>query len=420
MAKEASMQMNIVRRWAGHALLGGAMILALGGMASAQSASAKCEAGKEKCVTGLATALLSCFGKDNAKPDPIKFQACIDKALTKYSGGADPAKGCFAKLEAKPPCLTTGDSDAIGGQTQAVAGAVRFALDPAAPPSTLSKCASGKFKCATNLVKAILGCDGKNTAKPDPVKFTECITKAQTKYTGGVDPTKGCFAKLEAKVPNDCITTGDSAPVETQTETALRNLVPLLTCGNSVVGFGENCDDGNRTGGDGCSAFCRTEVCGNSIVDVGESCDDGNTIDGDDCPGDCVIDACSPISGSVRGATVNWNAPVSVGSLTVLVDYPEGKVSIPGSGGSVPAGILFGFPSGTSPQANDLEYALREVVVKATAITPRPGQLFKINFEDCSGATPPVAGDFTCTVVTAFAPDGITPVSGATCSVTVP
>ncbi len=271
----------------------------------------------------------------------------------------------------------------------------------------------------TNLVKAILGCDGKNTAKPDPIKYPACIAKAQTKYTGGADPAKGCFAKLEAKGP-DCITMDDSAALETQTETALGNLVPLLTCGNGVTGFGENCDDGNRAGGDGCSGICRTEVCGNSVVDVGESCDDGNTVDGDDCPGDCVIDACSPISGSVRGATVNWNAPTSVGSMTVLVDYPEGKVSIPGSGGSIPAGILTGFPSGTSPQANDLDYALREVVVKATAITPRPGQLFKINFEDCTGATPPVAGDFTCTVVTAFAPDGITPVSGATCSVTVP
>jgi len=412
------MQMKVLRRRAGYALIGGAMIVALGGTARAQSASAKCEAGKEKCVTTLATGLLGCFSKDSAKPDPIKFPQCIDKALTKYGGGAVPTKGCFAKLEAKPPCLTIGDSDAIGGQTQSIAGSVRFLLDPTAPPSTLNKCTAGKFKCMANLVKAVLGCDGKNTTKPDPTAFSACIAKAQTKYTGGADPTKGCFAKLEAKPP--CVTTGDSAAVETQAETALGNLIPLLTCGNGVTGLGENCDDGNRTGGDGCSAVCRTEVCGNSIVDVGEACDDGNTVDGDDCPADCTIDACTPVSGSVRGATVNWNAPVSVGSLTVLVDYPEGKVSIPGSGGSVPAGILFGFPSGTSPQANDLEYALREVVVKATAITPRPGQLFKINFEDCSGATPPVAGDFTCTVTSAFAPDGITPVSGATCTVTVP
>jgi len=412
------MQMNVLRRRAGCALIGGAMILALGGTARAQSPSAKCEAGKEKCITTLATGLLGCFSKDSAKPDPIKFQPCIDKALAKYSGGADPAKGCFAKLEAKPPCLTTGDTDEIGGRTQVLTQTVRFSLDPAAPPSTLSKCAAGKFKCVGNLVKALLGCDGKNTKKPDPAALSACIAKAQTKYTGGADATKGCFAKLEAKPP--CVTTGDSNTVDMQTETALGNLVPLLTCGNGVTGLGENCDDGNRTSGDGCSATCRTEVCGNGFIDPGETCDDGNTVDGDDCPADCVIDACSNISGSVRGATVNWNAPLSVGSLTVLVDYPEGKVSIPGSGGSIPAGILFGFPSGTSGQANDLEYALREVVVKATAITPRPGQLFKINFEDCSGATPPVAGDFTCTVTSAFGTDGFTPVSGATCSVTVP
>jgi len=195
-------------------------------------------------------------------------------------------------------------------------------------------------------------------------------------------------------------------------------------CGNGVVtGPAETCDDGNLVGGDGCSASCTTEECGNHVTDVGETCDDGNLDNFDGCPNNCKEEACTPIAGSVRGATVNWASPVSVGSMTVLVDYPEGRVNIPGSGGSIPAGILTGFPSGTSPQANDIGnqgYALREVVVKATAITPRPGQLFKINFEDCQGATPPTAGDFSCTVESAFAPDGTTPVPAATCSVTVP
>jgi cysteine-rich repeat protein len=197
-----------------------------------------------------------------------------------------------------------------------------------------------------------------------------------------------------------------------------------LICGNGVVtGLAETCDDGNFVGGDGCSASCTTEACGNFVTDVGETCDDGNFDNFDGCPNNCKEEACAPIAGSVRGATVNWASPVSVGSLTVLLDYPEGRVNIPGSGGGIPAGILFGFPSGTSPQANDIGnqgYALREVIVKATAITPRPGQLFKINFEDCQGVTPPTAGDFVCTVETAFAPDGLTPVAGATCSVTVP
>src|SRR4029450_10028866 len=133
-----------------------------------------------------------------------------------------------------------------------------------------------------------------------------------------------------------------------------------LICGNNVTTPpGETCDDGNHVGGDGCSARCTTEACGNHVVDVGETCDDGNTVDDDgkvmppdSWPADCTLDVCTPISASVRGATVSWNAPVSVGSLTVLLDYPEGKVSLPGSGGSVPAGGLLRVPHGAASPAH--------------------------------------------------------------------
>lgn len=50
-------------------------------------------------------------------------------------------------------------------------------------------------------------------------------------------------------------------------------------CGNAVLDAGEACDDGNRIGGDGCSATCTSnEACGNGVVDVGlgEGCDCGD------------------------------------------------------------------------------------------------------------------------------------------------
>jgi len=41
---------------------------------------------------------------------------------------------------------------------------------------------------------------------------------------------------------------------------------PASVCGNGVVEDGEACDDGNRTGGDGCSAACRSEPPKPAIV----------------------------------------------------------------------------------------------------------------------------------------------------------
>jgi len=87
---------------------------------------------------------------------------------------------------------------------------------------------------------------------------------------------------------------------------------PVGYCGNGVLDPGEQCDDGNRTNGDGCSATCQIEAgwqcsipgqlcipcgtngcdagpvghCGDGIVETGEECDCGDgTIP---VPGGCV------------------------------------------------------------------------------------------------------------------------------------
>ena len=44
------------------------------------------------------------------------------------------------------------------------------------------------------------------------------------------------------------------------------------SCGNGHLGIGEECDDGNTEGGDGCSSNCIIEYCGNNVCDVGETC----------------------------------------------------------------------------------------------------------------------------------------------------
>ncbi|MBN4059271.1 DUF4215 domain-containing protein, partial [Endomicrobium sp. AH-315-J14] len=62
-------------------------------------------------------------------------------------------------------------------------------------------------------------------------------------------------------------------------------------CGDGSVDGEEQCDDGNLTAGDGCSANCTPESrCGDGKRDAGEICDDGNEDSGDGCSADCSSD----------------------------------------------------------------------------------------------------------------------------------
>jgi fibro-slime domain-containing protein len=77
-------------------------------------------------------------------------------------------------------------------------------------------------------------------------------------------------------------------------------------CGDKKVTQGEDCDDGNNMGGDGCSAACATETdfacpapgekcvstvkCNDRKVNGNEQCDDGNNADGDGCSKTCTLE----------------------------------------------------------------------------------------------------------------------------------
>lgn len=92
-------------------------------------------------------------------------------------------------------------------------------------------------------------------------------------------------------------------------------------CGDRVVqsSRGEECDDGNITSGDGCSARCIREYCGDRIVQrlIGEVCDDGNTVDGDGCSSICAREAPPP---RYEGPTLSIsNTTVDEGSGPAMV-----------------------------------------------------------------------------------------------------
>ncbi|MCW5889682.1 MAG: DUF4215 domain-containing protein [bacterium] len=351
----------------------------------------KCGVGKRKCVATKATGLLKChqLALTPGKPVDPNAKSCVDKATAKFTGGADPAKGCFAKLEAKSgnDCTTVGDSAALGAIVDQCVALVVASLDGGGPVTT------------TTITST--------TIAPLPTTTTT-TTIGGTPVCGNGIPEAGEECDDGNDDNNDACVAG------------CRN----ARCGDGYFHSGvEQCDDGNTENGDGCSSTCTIEpaVCGNGRVEGDETCDDGNTDDGDACPSNCRIGFCSP-SGAQQATTITYAKPggVNVGSIVVFVDYPDGRASLPGFGNQATVRArITNLPTGFVHTANDLDYAIREVITPSLPGNVLGGtQLFRASFDLCTGQPAPTAAEYGCTVEQAYTPQGVAiPLPGFSCTV---
>jgi cysteine-rich repeat protein len=94
-------------------------------------------------------------------------------------------------------------------------------------------------------------------------------------------------------------------------------------CGDGIVNphAGEQCDDGNTSDTDSCTALCQLARCGDGIVNTsaGEQCDDNNTSNTDGCTASCQlarcgdghvqagVENCEPGSHPACNANCQWN-----------------------------------------------------------------------------------------------------------------
>jgi hypothetical protein len=232
--------MSMIRRAWYVSMSAVALVATISGPVAAQSFTLnKCSAGKKKCVATKVAGLLKCHEKSESKGVPVDDKDCVTKAIAKFDGGADPTKGCFAKLELKypagseSPCLTSDDLDAIETVVDTFVDDVVHAVDPAYPAVVVSACAAGKKKCISAKAVGLLKCHQKAETKGVSPNDKGCLDKVQGKYDGGTDPTKGCFAKLEAK--GGCPTSMDTVPVGAQVDTFVDDVVTLLDPGASTT-----------------------------------------------------------------------------------------------------------------------------------------------------------------------------------------
>jgi sugar lactone lactonase YvrE len=194
----------------------------------------KCSSKKKACVAKKVGGLFACHVKAE-KSGAALDQSCIDKVVTSFDGGPVPTKGCFQKLEnkqdsAKPGtrCLTEDDRASAEAKIDAFVLDVVQAVDPGFPTPILNLCSAGKKKCVSKKTKALLKCHVKAEAK-GVVLDAVCVQKAKDKFDGGLDPSKGCFEKLEA-LPG-CLTEDDTVAVEAKVDAFIDDIVSALDPG---------------------------------------------------------------------------------------------------------------------------------------------------------------------------------------------
>lgn len=102
---------------------------------------------------------------------------------------------------------------------------------------------------------------------------------------------------------------------------------PDPSCGDGNLDAGEECDDGNSDDSDGCRNDCTLPSCGDGVIDTGEECDDGNSVNDDECTNNCTIptvevecgDPCSSSDECPNDHTCNNGTCV----LDLCIDNPE-------------------------------------------------------------------------------------------------
>jgi cysteine-rich repeat protein len=115
--------------------------------------------------------------------------------------------------------------------------------------------------------------------------------------------------------------------------------VTPIVCGDSIVGVGEQCDDGNLSDGDGCDSLCQREpLCGDGFIDSPEQCDDSNTAAGDGCDASCLSEPEFEIELNNTVATANVFEDIDVnvdrqikGSLNPIgdLDFFSFDIAVP-------------------------------------------------------------------------------------------
>lgn len=237
-------------------------------------------------AVGISTFALACASPETSNPSPPLIADGGVRSPVERTACALPEQGCPCGPGEGPVSCFSQPELATGGY---------FCMKGA------RSCREGRWSACENLAIHLV--------RGNPLAIIDGPTECSP-----CDPD--CYVSVDRPGPTD-LGPGNSSGVAYDPDAGGVTLQPISAppspwtsvCGDGVIEDVEECDDGNTTSGDGCSALCHLEtgwvclapntpcqltVCGDGIVQGTEPCDDGNLLIGDGCTPFCEVEpSCS-------------------------------------------------------------------------------------------------------------------------------
>ncbi len=204
--------------------------------ARCESAKAKAAGKKAKCVGNVFARAI----KKTVAAETFKLLKCSTKFNSAFARAEEKAEGS---------CPSSGDAASVEAQVEVcIDGVVSDLGGVPGPGGDQARCQSKKTKQAGKYAFCRFKTLSKAIKKGLVLDFAKCEDRLSTRW-----------AKIETL---SCSTVGDLVAVKADLDACHATISGGLSgpgCGNGIVDLGEECDDGNTAGGDGCSDQCEFE-----------------------------------------------------------------------------------------------------------------------------------------------------------------
>lgn len=188
-------------------------------------------------------------------------------------------------------------------------------------------CGAGPLACGDDTVE---GSGSSSSSSSGTATTTGTDATSEPPTTTGVPTTSGTpdttsTSTTDATSSSTTDATSSSTTAVTVTTGSSSSTGAPVSCGDTIVDEGEECDDGNPDNTDDCLDTCLLATCGDGELQAGvEACDDGNADNFDGCTNTCQALVCGDAL-ATRGSPI---ALTPDDSRLVVANRDNGSVSI--------------------------------------------------------------------------------------------